>query len=326
MKAIQFCKTGGPEVLCLVDLPNPEPGPGEVLVQAAALGVGKPDVLLRTGVYKWMPALPAVIGNEVTGYVAANGPGVSDFNVGQPVLVFGTGGGRHAEFTVASTDIITALPANVDLDDAVCIPNYAIAWCLLKEVAPGGGDRIVYINGAAGGVGSAVVDLARDLGMTTIAGASSREKCAFAAERGADYTIDYSRENVPQRILEITNGRGVDLALDQLIGPRFTDTIPMLAPLGTIVSFNALAGLPKDETFAAMRANLGKSPGIRCFSWHSFDKAPEERARILRIVLDRFASGNLKPAIHARMPIFEARKAHEALDARSLQGKIVLKP
>ena len=133
MKAIQFCKTGGPEVLCLVDLPNPEPGPGEVLVQAAALGVGKPDVLLRTGVYKWMPALPAVIGNEVTGHVAAIGPGVSDFNVGQPVLVFGTGGGRHAEFTAASTDIITALPTNVDLDDAVCIPNYAIAWCLLKK-------------------------------------------------------------------------------------------------------------------------------------------------------------------------------------------------
>ena len=114
--------------------------------------------------------------------------------------------------------------------------------------------------------------------------------------------------------------------LDQLIGPDFTNTIPMLAPLGTIVSFNALAGLPEQETFAAMRANLGRSPGIRCFSWHSFDSAPDERARILKLVVDRFAAGTLSPAIHARMPLADAQAAHEALDGRDLRGKIVLKP
>ena len=100
----------------------------------------------------------------------------------------------------------------------------------------------------------------------------------------------------------------------------------MLAPLGTIVSFNALAGLPEKETFAAMRANLGKSPGVRCFSWHSFDSAPAERARILDRVVERFASGSLNPAIHARLPLSEARQAHEHLDGRDLRGKIVLRP
>lgn len=326
MKAIQFSKTGGPEVLEVVDLPNPTPGPGEVLVRAAALGVGKPDVLLRTGVYKWMPDLPALIGNEMAGHVAAVGPGVSEYAIGQSVLVFGTGGGRHAELTSTPTDIVTALPGEIDQDEAVCIPNYAIAWCLLCEVAPGRDDRIIYVNGASGGVGSAVVDLARDIGMTVIAGAGSADKCAFAAGLGADHTIDYSSEKVPERVLEITEGRGADLVLDQLIGPDFTDSIPMLAPLGSIVSFNALAGLPEKETFAAMRANLGKSPGVRCFSWHSFDSAPAERARILDRVVERFASGSLNPAIHARLPLAEARQAHEHLDGRDLRGKIVLRP
>ena len=216
---------------------------------------------------------------------------------------FGTGGGHHAELTSAPADIVTALPGEIDQDDAVCIPNYAIAWCLLCEVAPGRDDRIIYVNGASGGVGSAVVDLARDIGMTVIAGAGSADKCAFAAGLGADHTIDYSSEKVPERVLEITEGRGADLVLDQLIGPDFTDSIQMLAPLGTIVSFNALAGLPEKETFAAMRANLGKSPGVRCFSWHSFDSAPAERARILDRVVERFASGSLNPAIHARLPL-----------------------
>lgn len=326
MKAIQFSETGGPEVLEVVDLHDPTPGPGEVLVRAAALGVGKPDVLLRTGVYKWMPELPAVIGNEMAGHVVAVGHGVSDFAIGQPVLVFGTGGGRHAELTSAPADIVTALPGEIDLDEAVSIPNYAIAWCLLCEVAPGTDDRTIYVNGAAGGVGTAVVDLARDLGMTVIAGAGSADKCAFAASLGAHHTIDYSTESVPDRVLALTDGRGADLVLDQLIGPNFTDSIPMLAPLGTIVSFNALAGLPEQETFAAMRANLGRSPGIRCFSWHAFDSAPEERARILGLVVDRFAAGSLNPAIHARIPMADARAAHEALDGRDLRGKIVLKP
>ena len=147
------------------------------MVRAAALGVGKPDVLLRTGVYRRMPDLPAVIGNEMAGHVAAVGPGVSDFAIGQSVLVFGTGGGHHAELTSAPADIVTALPGEIDQDEAVCIPNYAIAWCLLCEVAPGRDDRIIYVNGASGGVGSAVVDLARDIGMTVIAGAGSADKC-----------------------------------------------------------------------------------------------------------------------------------------------------
>ena len=326
MKAVQFKKTGGPEVLEYVNLPDPAPGPGEVLVKATSFGVGKPDYLLRSGIYKWMPKLPAIIGNEMSGHIVSVGAGTDGFSVGQPVLVFGTGGGHHAEINAVSKDLVAILPESVDLDAAVCIPNYAIAWCLLKEVAHGAEDQTVYVNGASGGVGTAVVDLARALRMTVIAGTSSAEKCKFVREFGADHTIDYSSTSVAERVLDITNGRGVGLILDQLIGQKFTDNLNMLAPFGTIVSFNALDGLPDQETFAAMRMHLGKSPGVRCFSWHTFDQDVTTRQRILYEVIKRFEAGELNPAIHELIPLAEVRKAHELLDSRDLRGKIVLKP
>jgi NADPH2:quinone reductase len=326
MKAIQFSQTGGPEVLEYVDLPDPTAGPGEVLVKAHAFGVGKPDVLLRSGVYKWMPPLPAVIGNEMSGHVIGVGAGVSHLALGQAVLVFGTGGGRHAEMNAVPADIVTALPGGVDLDAAVCIPNYAIAWCLLKEACAGTDVKSVYVNGAAGGVGSAVIDLCRLEGIDVIAGASSDAKCAFAKDLGATQAINYASWNVADRVLELTGGRGVDLVLDQLVGPDFTDNLRMLAPLGMILSFNALAGLPEKELFAEMRAHLGKSPAVRCFSWHSYDADPEARARVLGEVVDRFADGSLFPPIHATLPLADARQAHELLDARDILGKVVLKP
>lgn len=326
MKAIQFSETGGPEVLEYVDLPDPSPGPGDVLVKAHAFGVGKPDVLLRSGVYKWMPDLPAVIGNEMSGHVVGVGAGVSHLALGQAVLVFGTGGGRHAEINSVPADIVTPLPGGIDLDAAVCIPNYAIAWCLLKEACAGTDVKSVYVNGAAGGVGSAVIDLCRLEGIEVIAGASSSAKCAFAKDLGAAHTINYGSGNVTDSVLDLTDGRGVDLVLDQLVGPDFTDNLRMLAPLGMILSFNALAGLPEKELFAEMRANLGKSPAVRCFSWHSYDANPEARARVLGEIVDRFADGGLFPPIHATLPLADARKAHELLDARDILGKVVLKP
>ncbi len=326
MKAIQFAETGGPEVLEVVDLLMPSPGAGQVLVKASAFGVGKPDFLLRSGVYKWMPPLPAVIGNEMTGHVEAVGHGVSDFAVGQPVLVFGTGGGRHAEYNAVSTDLVTALPETVDLDAATCIPNYAIAWCLLYEAARGVPPEIVYVNGAAGGVGTAVIDLCKAKGIEVIAGAGSAEKCRFAADLGADHTVDYSVENVAERVNEITGGKGADFILDQRVGPDFTDNLDMIAPLGTIVSFNALAGMPAKDLFVEMRANLGKSPGVRCFSWHTYDKDPDTRARILGEVIALFADGSLNPPIYKTLPMEEARAAHEMLDSREILGKVVLKP
>ena len=326
MKAAQIAAYGGPEVIEIVDLPTPSPGAGEVLVRAAAIGVGKPDYLLRSGIYKWKPPLPTILGNEMSGHIEAVGPGVSGFEVGQPVLVFGTGGGRYAEYNAVSAALVTPLPDSVDLDAAVSIPNYIIAWALLFEAARGIEPKSAYVNGAAGGMGVAIIDLCKSQGIDIIGGASSDEKCAFISDFGATHAINYSRDNVAEKALELTDGRGVDLAFDQLIGPRFTDSLDMLAPLGMVVSFNALAGLPEDELFAAMRARLGKSLAVRCFSWHAFDGDPEKGQRIIDAVVAQFAAGAFNPPIHELMPLSEARRAHELLDAREIMGKLVLKP
>jgi len=326
MKAIQIAKTGGPEVLEMVEVARPEPRSGEVLVRAHAIGVGKPDVLFRTGVYRWMPPLPAIPGAEMSGHVEAVGAGVRHLTPGEPVLVYHLGGGCYADYASVPASAVTRLPAAIDLDDAVSIPNYQVAYALLNEAARGIAAKTVYVNGAAGGVGSAVIQLCRLQNIGVIAGASSAEKCAFARRQGATHTIDYSREPVAERLLALTDGHGVDLILDHIVGKDFTENLKALAPFGLIVSFNALGGFPEKDLFREMRAHLPKSPGVRCFTMHSFDHDPAGRQRIAQRTIEIFASGRVKPPLHGRLPLSEARQAHELLDARAVLGKLILKP
>ena len=326
MKAIQISATGGPEVLTLVDLPEPEPGDDEVLVRAAAIGVGKPDVLFRTGVYRWMPPLPAVPGAEMAGRIEAVGRNVAHLTVGQKVLIYRFRGGCYAERIAVPAAEVMPLPDSVDLDDAVSMPNFQVASALLNEASRGVDAKSVYVNGAAGGIGAAVVQLGRLAGLTVIAGASTAEKCAFAQKQGASHTINYGRDSVFGRLRALTNGRGVDLILDHIVGKDFTDNLKALAPFGLIVSFNALGGMPEKDLFREMRANLPLSPAVRCFTMHSFDHDPETRARIAARVVEFFAAGKVAPPVHTWLPLTEARRAHEMLDAREALGKIVLKP
>jgi NADPH:quinone reductase len=326
MKAIQIKTPGGPEVLDYVEVPDPVPGPGEVVVRAHAIGVGKPDVLFRTGVYRWMPRLPATPGAEMAGRIAAVGPGVFDLNVGQPVLVYHFRGGCYAEQIALPATAVTSLPEGLDLDDAVSLPNYQVASALLNEASRGQSPRSVYINGAAGGIGVAVIQLGRRAGLTVIAGASSDEKCAFAKAQGAAATVNYSREKLVERVQDLTGGTGVDLILDHIVGKSFTDNLQMLATFGLIVSFNALGGFPEKDLFREMRAHLPKSPAVRCFTMHSFDHDPDTRQRIAARVIALFAAGEVKPPVYKRLPLSDARRAHEMLDAREVLGKLILKP
>jgi len=326
MKAVQLSRTGGPDCLDYVEVPDPVPGPGAVLVKAHAIGVAKPDALFRTGVYRWMPPLPAIPGAEMSGHVEALGAGVDGLHLGQKVLVYHLGGGCYAEKIAVPASDVTALPDSVDLDDAVSVPNFQVAWALLNIAARGIEPKTIYINGAAGGIGSAVLNWCRLSGIAVIAGVGSAEKAAFAKAQGATHTIDYARENVLERLLALTDGRGADLILDQVVGKDFTDNLKMLAPFGLVVSFNVLGGLPEKDLFREMRAFLPKSPAVRCFTMHSFDHDPAAKARVVARTLEMFAAGRVKPPIHARLPLAEVRRAHELLDARQILGKLVLKP
>ena len=327
MRGIQIAKTGGPEVLEYVEMPKPELNAGQVLVRVHAIGVGKPDVLVRTGVYKWMPPLPTTPGVEATGQIAELGAGVEGLRVGEPVFVYPwKTRGCYAEYIAAQASDVTPLAAAVDLDEAAALANYVVARAILHGVPRGPNLKTLYVNGAAGGVGSAIVQMAKLEGIEVIAGASSTMKCEFVRKLGANHAIDYSTGNVADQVLAFTHGRGVDLVCDQIVGPNFTDSIRMLANWGTIVSFNALDGMPAQETFTAMRANLPKSPGIRCFTLHTYDDDPNSLRRLVGETVDLFASSRIRPAIFERIPLSEARKAHELLDARKILGKVILKP
>ena len=328
MKAIQFKTTGGPDVLELVELPTPRLNDDEVLIRIQATGVGKPDVLMRSGVYRWMPPLPAIPGAEMAGTIEALGAGVKPgrLKVGQRVLGYHFKGRGYAEYAAIPATDVSPLVDGVEFDDAVSLPNYQVAYALLHIAARGADKDVVYVNGAAGGVGSAVIQLCRLEGLTVIAGASSDEKCAFARTQGAQPTINYSRENVADRVLEMTGGHGANLVLDHIIGKSFTDSLRMIASMGLIVSFNALGGFPEKDLFREMRANLPKSPGVRCFTMHHFDHDPVGRQQLSAQVMALFAQGKVKPPIHARLPLAEARTAHRLLDDRAVFGKLVLNP
>jgi NADPH2:quinone reductase len=330
MKAIQIRRTGGPEVLELVDLPTPVPGPGEVVVHADSIGVGMPDVLVRTGRYPWMPPMPAVIGIEMAGHVAAVGAGVDDLRVGDAVFASARElpfrGNCYAEYLRAPARALYRLPAGVDLEAAACLSNYQVAWHLLHSATNGYRYDSVLVWAAAGGVGSAVVQLARLAGKQVIALAGSAAKCAFARELGAHHCIDYKAEDIGARIAELTGGRGVDLILDPVGGSGFHRNFRWVAPLGLVVSYGVLEGRPDPSFAAVMQERFGDSLGFRYFSMHVFDEQPQRRRAAMDDLVPLLARGQVRPRIFQRLPLAQARRAHELFDSGAVLGKLLLKP
>jgi NADPH2:quinone reductase len=330
MKAIRIERTGGPEVLEYVDVATPRPGPGEVLVRAHAIGVCWPEVLVRRGTYAWMPSLPAIPGIEMSGVVAETGPGVSTLTVGQPVYVSARElpqrAGCYAEYIAVAEHVPYVLPPGTDFGGAAALANYQVAYHLLHSATRGFQYDSVLVQTAAGGVGSAAVQLARAAGKRVVAVAGSAEKARFALEHGAAVAINYRDGDVKARIAAATSGAGVDLILDAVAGPRFPELFDHLAPLGLVVLYGALDGPAPADLMAAMRRHPGRSPALRLFSIHAFDHDRAMRRRATTALLDLLAGGTIRPAIHARLPLADAAHAHALLEGGRVLGKLLLEP
>ncbi len=330
MRTVIIRQTGGPEVLELIEAPDPVPGPGEVVVRSHAMGVGWPDILIRKGVYEWMPPLPASPGSELSGRVEALGPGGTGLAVGQAVLVSARNlpvrGGCYTERIAVPAESLYVLPEAVDLEAAACLGNYQVAWALLFECTRGFDPKSVLIKGAAGGVGSAAVQLAKHAGMRIYGTVSSAEKAEFARRQGADELIDYRRENVAERLDALTDGAGVDLILDHVAGPAFSDNFDMLAPWGTIVSYNDRDGAPARDVFGDIRANAVKAAAVRAFSMHIYDRDPDGRRRIMERIVDLCAAGAIRPPIGARFAMERAGEAQAMVEAGGALGRVILVP
>jgi len=208
----------------------------------------------------------------------------------------------------------------------VCLANYQVAWALLHACGAPSKASSALVIGAAGGVGTALVQLAKRAGMTVIGTVSSKEKASFARNNGCDHIIFYRDEDVIARTRELTGGRGVGLVLDHVCGPEFAAYLGVLDKWGTLISYNAFAGLPEQNLMAEMRKYLDVCPAIRCFSFHIYDNDRDGRRAIMREVIDALAKGEIRPAISATLKLSEVRKAHTLLESGAALGKIIMTP
>jgi NADPH:quinone reductase len=330
MKAIVLRRPGGPEALEYGDVPTPVPGDGEVLVEADTIGVSMPEALVRKGLYAWMPPLPAIPGIELAGTVVAHGRNVAEPALGHPVFVsardLAVRAGCYAEYIAVPAQAAHPLPEGCSLEAAACLSNYQVAYHLLHTAARGVAAGCVLIHNAAGGVGSAAVQLALVAGMKVIGVAGSDEKTRAVIGLGAGHAINYRKEDVVARVREVTGGRGADLILDPIGGKGFARNFAMLAPLGMVISYGRLDGPPDADLLPAMRQHHAVSPALRFFTIHSFDDRPDIRAATMKTLLDHLAAGHVRPLIHDRLPLAEAARAHELLESGRVIGKLLLKP
>jgi NADPH2:quinone reductase len=329
MRLIQFREPGPPGVLQCLDVPIPEPKPGEVLIRAHAIGVGIPDTLIRAGTYSHMPPLPATPGTELSGIIDKVGPGITSRRPGQRVYTTARErphrGGHYAEYVAAPAEATFLLPDGVDLDAAAALANYQVAYHIFNDALRLRQGESVLVYAAAGGMGNALIDLAKAAGLLVIGVAGGEAKARFARDLGADHVIDRKAEKVGERVARITGGRGVDAIVDPVAGPSIPGNVALLAPCGTLVLYGGLGGKAQLDLQPTLRLSAN-SPAVRQFTIHTWDGLVEERRAGMRAIIDMLAAGKLHPRIHACLPLADAARAHEMLESGAVLGKLLLRP
>ncbi|RJR30682.1 MAG: hypothetical protein C4576_32815 [Desulfobacteraceae bacterium] len=330
MKAIVLENPGPPENLRYTDVPTPAPGPGQVLVKAHTIGVSMPEIMVRRGEYPWMPPLPGIIGIEMSGTVEEVGEEVTSLTIGQSVFVsareLAVRGGCYAEYIVADAAALYPLPNEKDLEAAAALSNYQVAWHLLNSSTRGMIYQTVLATGAAGGIGTAIVQLGKAMGKKVIPVVDTAEKAEFVASLGGEEVINSQSDEITERVRQITGGLGVDLILDSIGGQEFANHVNRLAPFGLLVSYGRLAGKPGGDVLEGMLGRWGDSLGLQIFSMHLFDKSRDKRRKVTEELIGILSSGKIKPYINKRLPLSSAAEAHRLIEKGQVLGKLVLKP
>ena len=323
MRAIRLSATGGPEVLDLVDLPDPEPGPGQLLVRPSAIGVNYIDTYHRSGLYPLR--LPSGLGMEGAGDVVAAGEGVERFAPGDRVAFASGPIGAYADLHLVDAARAVRIPEGVDERTAAAalLKGMTAEFLLLRcrPVQPG---EPVLIHAAAGGVGQIMVQWARALGAEVIATAGSAAKADRARALGAHHVILYGEQDVAAEVRRITGGAGVTAAYDSVGASTFEGTLGSLARRGTFVSFgNASGPPPAVEPGRLMR--MGSLFFTRPTLGDYIATTPELDASAAA-VFGRIAAGEISIEIGQTFPLSQAKAAHEALEARQTVGSTLLIP
>lgn len=323
MRVVEVTDYGGPSVLETREEPIPEPGASEVRIRVERAGVNFADIEKRRGNYPNGPTPPYVPGIEVAGRIDATGPDV-DRHCGEAVTAIVDGGG-YAEYAIARADRLIEPPEGVDLVAAAAIPvqfvtahNTLFEWGELTDA-----DRVL-VHAAAGGVGTAAVQLASRAGATVFGTASTERKVTLAEELGVDHPINYEDEDVVTAIDAITDGDGVDLVLDGVGGEAFTAGVDALADFGRIVTYGVASG--DVPTVAAPRL-LFENKSVRGYHLeHALEHAPGRVQTGIDRLTERFERDDVRVVIGGEWPLTEAEQAHAAIDSRETTGKVLLTP
>ena len=326
MKAIRIHQPGSFEVLKYEEVESPVPDKNEVLIKVISASVNFADVMTRRGTYPTMPPLPAIPGVDCSGIVESVGKNVTRFRPGQPVAALGSG--CYAEYMTANAAAVFPISENIDMDEAAAVPvNYLTVYHMMHTMAHATEGETILAYAAAGGVGTAVIQIAKQVKVAVIGLTSTDEKADYARARGYDHIINYKTEDVVGRVKEITGGKGVEIILNSVAGDSFSCDFKMLAPLGQIIWFGMAAGPPQENLTERLAAGFVKSAGIRTFMLPSiFELDPALMARSAEILFNDLADKKIKPHIYERIPLSEAARAHELLESGKVQGKLILQP
>jgi NADPH2:quinone reductase len=316
----------GVDALSWKELPTPTPGPGQVLLQIQAASLNFPDLLIVQNKYQMKPPLPFVPGSEYAGVVSAVGDGVKHLQVGQSVACLsGTGGfGTH---TLAQAALCMPLPPGFPpVDAAAFIMIYATSWHALMDRAALKAGETVLVLGAAGGVGTAAIQLAKAAGARVIAAASSEDKCALCRQLGADEVINYSvhkpQTTLRDEIKRLTDGKGPDVIYDPVGGDFAEPAFRSIAWRGRYLVVGFASG-----PIPSLPLNLAllKGASIVGVFWGDFAKRePQANAQMMQTLAAMYMKGQIKPVIDQTLPMSELPRAYAIMGSRSVKGKLVM--
>ena len=329
MKALLSKRVGGPETLALEEVPDPSPGPGEVLIDVKACGVNYPDLLIIEDRYQFKPPRPFSPGGEVAGVVAAIGPGVTGFKPGDRVIGSCLAGGMAEKLAVAA-QMCTAMPDAMPFDEAsALILTYATSMHALKDRAKLQKGESLLVLGAAGGVGISAIELGKAFGARVIAAVSSEEKLAVARKHGADDGLVYptgpfdkaGAKALSELFKTACGERGADVIYDPVGGDYTEAALRSIAWEGRFLVVGFPAGIPK----LPLNLTLLKSCQVVGVFWGAFARRdPAGNAANIAELMRLYAGGVIKPMISERYPLARASEAIAKLGARKATGKIVV--
>jgi putative PIG3 family NAD(P)H quinone oxidoreductase len=323
VKAVLPTMHGGPEVLRYADAADPEPGPGEVLLDVVATAVNRADLVQREGHYPPPEGASEILGLECSGTVAALGEGVEGVEVGRPVCALLAGGGYASRVAVPIGQVMP-VPEGLDLVTAAALPEVAATvWSNVMMVAGLRSGDTFLVHGGAGGIGTFAIQLTKALGATVIATAGSPEKLELCRELGADVAIDYREQDFVEVVAEVTGGHGADVILDNMGASYLARNLDTLATEGRLVVIGFQGGSRAEMD---LRTLFHKRAAV--FSASLRARPTGEKATICAQVAEHVwplvADGTIRPVIGRRMPLAEAADAHRLMDSGDSTGKILL--